>query len=646
MTEQIVNKNQSSKVDNKWWPWVTAAIVVVLLGLYLYNLTGWRIHDDEGEYLYQMWRMTLGEMPYRDFLTPQLPVFLYTGTLFMLLAGPSLWFMRAFIVLQTFGSSLILFFAGRRHHSLMAGWLAMVLYLLHAEVFKEMRIYRNEPLFVLLVTLGVVVATWPKDGVRRRNLAWAGICFGLATMVKLFGLLPMGGIGLWVIWDAWRKKRPFSQMIIDGLWLGVPTLLVIGAFAGVFSWLSPNFFDLVVGHHVAQGSDQESTRVLLRQFAVYYEYFSFYPVLVGLTLISAVWGSVNGDTRLRWAWQIPVILAFLLLSRDLGRRHFMFLLPSIALLTAWIIAEFINGRFRRPGRIVGVVAFAAIAIPFLQENIIRVQKVDNQTQMLVDLIVDNTEPGEFVLTDDIGLAFYSGRPTTYSGAALSNGAITSGQIVGEMLVDEIVATNTRIVMINESLIIGDHMAYLRDYPRFHRFLEANFDLHSRTRRDEQELAIWIRDRERPFLAEDTYTITYEDGTQFGENVTLSGYTFAKEQLQPGDKVKFTLYWKATGPTDNYWSVFTHLVGPDNSIVGQHDKVPYEGVYPPTRWWPGQVIDDQFSIKIPDDAPAGEYHLAVGMYDWITGDRLVLQSAVGEPVPDNRTWLNHGIQVGE
>ena len=56
------------------------ALALLLLMGYLFNLTGWRIHDDEGEYLYQLWRMTLGESPYRDFLTPQLPVFLYAGS--------------------------------------------------------------------------------------------------------------------------------------------------------------------------------------------------------------------------------------------------------------------------------------------------------------------------------------------------------------------------------------------------------------------------------------------------------------------------------------------------------------------------------------------------------------------------------------
>ncbi|MCK4832933.1 MAG: hypothetical protein KAS81_09195, partial [Anaerolineales bacterium] len=70
----MMSRNHSRRAD-----WLALAVWLLLLVGYLYNLSGWRVHDDEGEYLYQVWRMTQGEVPYLDFLTPQLPVFLYGG---------------------------------------------------------------------------------------------------------------------------------------------------------------------------------------------------------------------------------------------------------------------------------------------------------------------------------------------------------------------------------------------------------------------------------------------------------------------------------------------------------------------------------------------------------------------------------------
>ena len=110
----------------------------ILLVAYLYNLTGWLIYDDEGEYLYQVWRMSDGALPYRDFLTPQLPVFLFLGSFLMSIAGPSLLAMRLLSITLAFISAMMLFIAGRKHSSsLLVGLLAAVLFLLHADVFKE-----------------------------------------------------------------------------------------------------------------------------------------------------------------------------------------------------------------------------------------------------------------------------------------------------------------------------------------------------------------------------------------------------------------------------------------------------------------------------------------------------------------------------
>ena len=59
--------------------------------------------------------------------------------------------------------------------------------------------------------------------------------------------------------------------------------------------------------------------------------------------------------------------------------------------------------------------------------------------------------------------------------------------------------------------------------------------------------------------------------------------------------------------------------------------------PTSFWWPGEVISDVITISLVD-VPAGEYGLAVGVYDAATGERLVVVDGAGQVVADGRLLL--------
>jgi hypothetical protein len=420
--------------------------------------------------------------------------------------------------------------------------------------------------------------------------------------------------------------------------------VVLLLFVLVFSLVSSDFFDLVLGHHVEQGSGQSLAAILGDKIGLFGRYFALYPLFVGLAIISAIAGFIQDDARQRWAWQLVTVSSFLILSRQLGQRHFMYLLPVISLLVGWLLANGLSGQYRWWGRLGAVIAIVVVTIPWLQLNADRASWRDEQTQPIVDFIQANTEESDHILTDDIGLAFYARRPTTYSGAALSHGAVTSGQITGEGLINEMVEDDTRLVIVDQSLLTGNHLVFLRDYPRFRRFLEQNFQLVDIARRDFQELALWSRDGDQEWIKDDTFEVENQDGSRFGENIRLLGYSIENDELKPGNKLEITLYWQAEGAAERYWSVFVHLLGPDGELVGQHDKVPYDGLYPPNRWWPGQIINDRFTIEVPMDAAEGEYSLSIGMYDHLTGERLQLTDRFGQPAVNNQIELAKKVQI--
>jgi 4-amino-4-deoxy-L-arabinose transferase-like glycosyltransferase len=125
----------------------------------------------------------------------------------------------------------------------------------------------------------------------------------------------------------------------------------------------------------------------------------------------------------------------------------------------------------------------------------------------------------------------------------------------------------------------------------------------------------------------------------GDRVRFLGYDLDSESVPVGDTVSLTLYWQALSPMEFSYSVFTHLLGSANEIVGQKDGVPQDGAYPTTLWEPGEVITDTYIIGIHPDVAPGTYPLEIGMYRPETGVRLAVIDATGQPLPDDRILLS-------
>jgi hypothetical protein len=115
---------------------------------------------------------------------------------------------------------------------------------------------------------------------------------------------------------------------------------------------------------------------------------------------------------------------------------------------------------------------------------------------------------------------------------------------------------------------------------------------------------------------------------FGEIISLEGYN-----LQAGpDAVHVTLRWSADGYLDTDYTVFVHLVAPDDSgqALAQGDAPPLGGRWPTSLWLPGVALDDAHTVPPPPDLPPGTYYLQVGLYDPESGMRL--------PLPDGTDAL--------
>ena len=103
---------------------------------------------------------------------------------------------------------------------------------------------------------------------------------------------------------------------------------------------------------------------------------------------------------------------------------------------------------------------------------------------------------------------------------------------------------------------------------------------------------------------------------------LAGYA-APARVRPGDPLAVDILWEALAPMDRDYTVFLHLVGPERSEGrrGQVDVQPRGGRYPTGLWQPGELVQDQVTLRVEEAAPPGTYRLVLGLYDLATMEHL-------------------------
>ena len=112
---------------------------------------------------------------------------------------------------------------------------------------------------------------------------------------------------------------------------------------------------------------------------------------------------------------------------------------------------------------------------------------------------------------------------------------------------------------------------------------------------------------------------------FGDHISLQGYTLAHNELAPGDILQLTLFWQTNSRLDQRYKVFLHLLDEDGQLVAQRDSEPGSALKPTTIWQPAETITDNHGLLLPAHLPPGSYTLVLGLYDIADPDtRLPVQ----------------------
>jgi hypothetical protein len=153
----------------------------------------------------------------------------------------------------------------------------------------------------------------------------------------------------------------------------------------------------------------------------------------------------------------------------------------------------------------------------------------------------------------------------------------------------------------------------------------------------------IQGRERLFTEPE---MGFRLRAEIGGSLALIGYDLDRTHIECGGTLRLTLYWQAMARMEESYTVFTHLLDAEGNIRGQRDGVPCGGACPTTSWLEGEFIADEYDIMVNSDAPAGEYHIAVGMYDPKTMQRLPASDDAGMPCTDDRILLGSKVILGD
>jgi hypothetical protein len=111
-------------------------------------------------------------------------------------------------------------------------------------------------------------------------------------------------------------------------------------------------------------------------------------------------------------------------------------------------------------------------------------------------------------------------------------------------------------------------------------------------------------------------------------IRLSGYSLTTETT-PGDAILLSLRWESLRRVDYNYHVFVHLLDVHGERVAQRDGQPVQWMRPISSWQPGEEIIDHYGLLLTDDLPTGEYTIAVGLYDPVSGQRLPISAGPGD-----------------
>ncbi|HSN76209.1 MAG TPA: glycosyltransferase family 39 protein [Anaerolineae bacterium] len=630
------------------------ALTWLVVGLFVAQLAYWivfrLVNLDEGWYLWAGQEVYRGRLLYRDFAYTQTPLLPYIYGPVQLLFGNGLYVGR--IVTALFGLLAALLSAATARR-LAGPWAGLFALLFLATTFLAVTAFTFTATYGLaacLLALAFYLALRLAPGTRRTALV--AVFLALAVAVRLSTVVVFLPLGLYVILTSPRRWR--AALTLAGV-----AALALGLLLGPFLLLSGEvmLYD-ILGFHTDRNTPswhqamvQDKLWETVRDLPV--------PVIGYLAAAAALaWNIARGG---RTAWRIygfevalaaSVFLLFLthFIPRTTMSYYNTLQAPLVAVLVGALLARLLR---RSRWLTVALLAILLAAQVVTQARAVRFYGLNTWPQSQVETVrtaaqaLRNLAPdGQQVLTFNLHLALEAGldvpdgfemsifsyRPTWSDEQALRYRVINNAGLLAAL---EQGADAVALTRFDQDLLYGERDTLFDALYRNYRLASVVPGFGPLG----DELQIFLPPQQTV-----PATTTPLDRS-FDQGIRLRGYELAGANTRPGDTLTLALYWQAEQPVQQPFTVFTHLLDTNETVVVGQDNPPCRGACPTTTWQPGEVIRDEYTWRLPETLSAGRYRIQVGLYEPQTLARLSVLGAGGATIGDRLILATLDCQPG-
>lgn len=474
----------------------------IFILFYVSNITGWKMHDDEGTDFYEVWQFQEGKIPGQDFIAAQQPLFLYAGSTLVDLFGRSALPLRLLSAVQVLGGTIVFSLVVRRIWGTQIAVMAAGLILVSGHVYKIARLFRPDPLMLAWELAGLGMVLLAVHTRQRRWWFWAGICYGVSVLWKPFGVLPVIGLVFYYLLRLWRENDR-GRTFLDGLYFAVPFLFVAVGFS-VLLYANTGFYYLEpFQNHLELGQENS---LWLQVGKTVYRFSGFlFDNVFWLLLLPLIWfnkakGWLASDVMRVLGLQLVSPVIFFAMTRPLYARYFVYLTPVFALFFAYhldfafkkLMAERPSFTRAIPYTIAAILLFSLLGSE--PSIITMLTSRESGTEALAQYVAEHTEPDDIVLGDYAGINFFADRASIYEASVIAQGQIDGGNITGQLLIERIEEDDVAMVLFHVEG--GDpkpsHLINLIDLDLFQAYLAEHFTLLTIFDRAGQQIEVYQR----------------------------------------------------------------------------------------------------------------------------------------------------------
>lgn len=598
------------------------ASLVIFFAWALSHLDTFAWDIDEGIYLMwtRMWRAGYGL--YTDIWCDQPPGLILLVRLAFAVFGESVQVGRGIVAgLATLGLLAVALIARE-----LDGWLAAVvsvLLLATAPLFVRLsRALMGSLPALALATLSLALMLFYHRHGQRRWLILSSLAFGASLIVKFIGLPLLAPIGLVLLIPSSPTAARWRTAIRDGFFwslgalLPLVLLLVLFDSRAMLEQVIGNLFEVRSAYTLDLAANAEEIADVLSAGHLSLVALSVYGFGLALRRRSA-----TGVVVLTWCltaalalmiytpvWYHLVLLVLIPLAPAAG----MGVSQLIRLAQSRHRWTWADGVWVTLGT-EAVVIFAFLLPQTLHELAGSVTWPQGEAWAAIEDLRALVKPGDHIITDHPIMAFRAGLFVPPDLCDPGSKRIKPGELTMADLLADIERYHSPPVVIWS----GNFRGYLTEFVSW---VEENY---YPARIYDVEQRIYVSDQTQAGIQPPT--------VDFADSLTLLGHHFNRRVVQPGETIYLTLFWQAQQPIQTRYTMFTHLLDAEGQKWGQKDSAPWNGYRPTTSWKPGEPTADTLAIRVSPEAPPGEYHVAVGMYDTDTKKRLSVLDNRGQPM---------------